>query len=120
MASEDRSRYNALEGLLGTPARKPVLFDKLIPNRIQNILLVSSLYDSYTFVEDGRISDLLFTEYLHLNLRYAPRVNRVSTASKALTLIENERYDLVISMLRVGDLNVREFGAKIEHLILDP
>ncbi|MCP4680224.1 MAG: histidine kinase [Deltaproteobacteria bacterium] len=109
-------KYNALETILGYREQKPVLFDTLMPKRIQNILLVSSLYDSYTFVEDGRLTDLLFSEYLELNLRYAPRVSRVSTAHKALRRLETDRYDLVISMLRVGDMNVRDFGLKVRRI----
>jgi DNA-binding NarL/FixJ family response regulator len=109
-------KYDALETILGHREQKPVFFEKLMPKRIQNVLLVSSLYDSYTFVEDGRLTDLLFSEYLDLNLRYAPRVDRVSTAAKALRRLETDRYDLVISMLRVGDMNVREFGLKVRRI----
>ncbi len=108
--------YNVVETILGYREQKPILFETLMPKRIQNILLVSSLYDSYTFVEDGRLTDLLFSEYLELNLRYAPRVSRVSTAQKALRQLETDRYDLVISMLRVGDMNVREFGMKVRRI----
>ena len=91
-------------------------FDSLMPHRVRNILLVSSLYDSYTFVEDGRLTSMLFSEYLELNIRYAPRIDRVSTATKALELIESERYDLVISMLRIGDMNIREFGRRVREI----
>jgi DNA-binding NarL/FixJ family response regulator len=109
-------KYDALETLLGQAKEKPVSYTMLMPKRIQNILLVSSLYDSFTFVEDGQLTDLFFSEYLDLNLRYAPRVNRVSTAQKALRKLETDNYDLVISMLRVGDMNVREFGLEVRRI----
>ena len=85
-------------------------FDRLMSRRVLNILLVSSLYDSFTFEEDGRLSEMLLSDYLELNLRYAPHVDRVSTAHKALAKLESKRYDMVISMLRLGDMNPLEFG----------
>ncbi|MDJ0763289.1 MAG: PEP/pyruvate-binding domain-containing protein [Myxococcota bacterium] len=109
-------KHNDLDLVLGNREHKPIQFDTLMPKRIQNILLVSSLYDSYTFVQDGRLTDLLFSEYLDLNLRYAPHVDRVSTAQKALRKLESDNYDLVISMLRVGDMNVREFGLRVRRI----
>lgn len=109
-------KYSALDSLLGTTEMRPVLFDRLMPKKIHHILIVSSLYDSYTFVEDERLTDMFFTEYLHLNLRYAPRVDRVSTAQKALQRLENEHYDLVISMMRVGDINIQEFGQRVRKI----
>jgi len=71
-------RHNALETILGYQEIKPILFENLMPKRIQNILLVSSLYDSYTFVEDGNLTDIFFSEYSELNLRY----RRESTTSR--------------------------------------
>ena len=78
-------------------------FHSLMPHRVHNILLVASLYDAYTFEEDGRIGELLFAEYLELGLRYAPRVKRVSTVENATRLLCKEHFDLVISMPRIGE-----------------
>ncbi len=80
-----------------------VPFHSLMPHRVHNILLVASLYDAYTFEEDGRIGELLFAEYLEMGLRYAPRVKRASTVEEATLLLLDEHFDLVISMPRVGE-----------------
>ena len=39
-------------------------FENLMPFRVQNILLVSSLYDSFILREDGRLNELLIDESL--------------------------------------------------------
>jgi hypothetical protein len=103
-------RDHLLDALLGTPKNVEVPLDSLMPWRVSNLLLVSSLYDCYTFIEDGRLSEMLFSEYLELNLRFTPSIQRVSTAQEALEKLHNEHFDLFISMPRVGDMNVMEFG----------
>jgi len=87
--------------------------------RVTNILLVSSLYDSYTFEEDGGLSELLFAEYLELNLRYAPRIDRVSTGEEALAKLRADRFDLVISMRRLGDMDIARFSRKAYRIVPD-
>ncbi len=103
-------RDQALDSLFGSPRRREAPYDSLMPRRGNNLLLVTSLYDCYTFIEDGRLSEMLFSEYLELNLRFAPSVERVSTGHEALERLQSEHFDLVISMPRVGEMNVREFG----------
>jgi hypothetical protein len=109
-------RDPSLDTLLGPPERADVPLDLLIPSRVRDVLVVSSLYDSFTFVEDGQLSELLVSEYLELNLRYAPRIVRVSTAEEALLRLRSESFDLVISMLSVGDMDVRRFGRAVHEL----
>ncbi len=78
--------------------------------------MVSSYYDAFVLEEDGRISEKIFSEYLDLNLRYVPRINRVSSAEEALLLLEEGHYDLVITMMRIADMDVMEFGRKIKEI----
>jgi len=106
----------ALDAILGTPDHVDAPFDSLMPRRMNNILLVTSLYDCYTFIEDGRLSEMLFSEYLELNLRFAPSIERVSTAQEALARLRSESFDLVISMPRVGEMNVRDFGHAVHTI----
>ena len=87
-------------------------FDRLMPYRIRDILLVSSLYDSFILEQDGRLTELLLSEYTQLNLSYAPLVTRVSSGEDALVLLAERRFDLVITMTHLGDMGVKDFGAK--------
>lgn len=108
-------RDRILDELLGIPEQTETLYDSLIPRRVNNLLLVASLYDSYTFIEDGRLAEMLLNEFMELNLQYSPHIHRVSTAMEALDLIGRKAFDLVISMPRVGEMNVREFGARVQE-----
>lgn len=92
------------------------IFHDLMKFRVREILLVSSYYDAFVLEEDGRISEKIFSEYLDLNLRYVPRLNRVSSAEEALQLLEEGHYDLVITMMRIADMDVMEFGRKVKEI----
>ncbi|MDR3673400.1 MAG: PEP/pyruvate-binding domain-containing protein [Holophaga sp.] len=105
-----------LDALLGAPEQTEIPFEALMPRRVENLLLVTSLYDSYTFIEDGRLSEMLLEEFMELHLQSSPNIRRVSTAREALDLIGRVPFDLVISMPRVGDMNVRAFGPAVRAL----
>lgn len=73
-------------------------------NRVRDILLVSTFYDAFIFEQEGQLSDLIFGEYKQLNLTTAPRINSVPTASEAINALTGRKYDLVITMMRIGDM----------------
>jgi len=77
----------------------------LMQNRINEVLLVSSTYDSFIIDEDARLSDQIFEEFHNLNLRTLPHIFRVSSAAQALELLEHRKFDLVITMRRLGEIN---------------
>ncbi|MFO7653036.1 MAG: PEP/pyruvate-binding domain-containing protein [Candidatus Krumholzibacteriia bacterium] len=81
-------------------------FGHLMPFRVQEILLVSSLYDAFTLEEGGRLTELLLNEYRELNLSFSPHVTRVGTGAEALRLSEVRRFDMVLAMSRLGDMDV--------------
>lgn len=110
-------RDRKLDEIVGRRGVETVPFYTLMSKRIRNILLVSSLYDSYTLEEDGKFTEILFSEYLLLNLRYAPRIVRVSTGEEALQRLDKERFDLVISMLSIGSMQCDELGKAISEKV---
>ncbi|NOQ23687.1 MAG: histidine kinase [Candidatus Aegiribacteria sp.] len=110
-------RDRKLDEIVGRRGAETVPFYTLMSKRIRNILLVSSLYDSYTLEEDGKFTEVLFSEYLNLNLRYAPRIVRVSTGEEALQRLDQESFDLVISMLSIGSMQCDELGKAITEKI---
>src|SRR5258708_34354599 len=61
-------------------------FENLMPFKVQDILLVSSLYDSFILREDGRLNDLLIHESLELTLRQIPVIKHVSTCPAPVQL----------------------------------
>ena len=81
--------------------------------RIRSILLICNSYDSFSLEEDGRIETQIAQEYAELGLSNPPQIRRVETTAEALTLFEGgERFDLVITMYYVGEINVFEFSEK--------
>ena len=81
--------------------------------RIRSILLICNSYDSFSLEEDGRIETQISQEYAELGLSNPPQIRRVETTADALVLFEGgERFDLVITMYYVGEINVFDFSEK--------
>jgi len=90
-------------------------FQKLMPFRIRDILLVSSLYDLYLFEEDGRLYELLREEYQGLNLSHAPELTRVSSGEEAMKMVlEETRFDLIIITLHIEDMQAHTFAKLVK------
>ena len=51
-------------------------FQNLMRYRVREVLLVSSLYDSFILEEDGRLYEQILSGYLDLNLSNAPDITR--------------------------------------------
>ncbi len=95
-------------------------FQQLMSFHVQDILLVSSLYDSFILAEDGDLGELVLTEFLDLNLRHTPELTHVSTGERALALAtEQKPLDLIISSLNLGDMNVLELVRRVREAGLD-
>lgn len=92
------------------------LFESLMFRRVRNILLVASQYDAFVFVEDGRLMEALHSGYLELNLSYAPSITAVSTIDEAIDKLSHMPFDLVINILRTGDMDVENFGRRAEQV----
>ena len=87
----------------------------LMPFQVRDILLVSTLYDSFILEEDGRFSDKLFSEYMELHLGSVPRMTRASTGGEALKQLRTRQFDLVLVMSRVADMKPGEFARKVKR-----
>jgi CheY-like chemotaxis protein len=74
-------------------------FPNLMLRRIEEILLVSSAYESFILEEDGLLTELIFSEYTDLGLTHAPHVARAGSREEALAAIRDGDFDLVITML---------------------
>jgi CheY-like chemotaxis protein len=83
-------------------------FEKLMPHRIKNVLLVASLYDSFLLADDDRLNEALFGE-LPESGRGTPKITRVATTEAALEKVKRGSYDLVIAMIQVGETDMEIF-----------
>lgn len=91
-------------------------FENLMPFRVQDILLVSSLYDSFILREDGRLNELLIGESLELNLPHVPGITHVSSYPEALALARSEpRFNLIVTNLSVGGTDAAQFAREVKR-----
>jgi hypothetical protein len=95
-------------------------FDNLMPFKVQNILLVSSLYDSFILREDGRLNELLIDESLDLNLQQLPGITHVSSCGEALDMACSQpRFNLIVTNLTVADMTAAELAREVKRAQLD-
>ncbi len=94
---------------------KNEILHELMPYRVRDILLVSSLYDQFILEEDGILAERLIWEYQSLNLSFPPRVTRVSTGNEALEMLKKRHFDLVITMIRLSDIDPFGLGKAIKE-----
>lgn len=87
-------------------------FDGLMPYRIREVLLVSSLYDAFILQEDGQVAALLMEEGGDLS---GPRLTRASTAMEAMDLLEGRaRFDLIIVTPQIGEPGPLAFAEEVK------
>ena len=110
------------------PIAEPILdaeerlegFENLMPFKVHNILLVSSLYDSFILREDGRLNELLIDESLELNLQQIPGITHVSSCAEALNVAStNPQFNLIVTNLTVGDTNAADLAREVRRAGLD-
>src|SRR5271157_2565504 len=95
-------------------------FENLMPFRVQDILLVSSLYDSFILREDGRLNELLIGESLELNLSQVPGITHVSSGAEALALARAQpRFNMIVTNLHVGDMDAAQLAREVKNAGLD-
>src|SRR5580693_4033629 len=95
-------------------------FENLMPFRVQDILLVSSLYDSFILREDGRLNELLIGESLELEQQQIPGITHVSRGVEALALARSQpRFNLIVTNLEVEDMDAAQLAREVKAAGLD-
>jgi len=105
-----RNRYEADHEQLSK------MFHSLMPFKVQEVLLVSSLYDAFVIEEEGRISELIIGEYRHLLLSSPPKVTRANSWYTAMSRLKENRFDMVITMSKNIGMDPYEFGKEIKKI----
>ena len=85
--------------------------------RVSDILLVSSLYDSFILAEEGLVGERIASEFLDLSLRPPPSMTRVSTGREALAAVAAEnRFNLVITSPSIGDMPAASLAERLREI----
>ena len=88
-----------------TSSTSDLHFQDLMLYRIHEILLIASPYDGYILEQDGKLTEQILTEYIGMNLSYAPRVWNATSAKLAMDMLEKRSFNLIIIMMRKDSLN---------------
>ncbi|MBU8911183.1 MAG: phosphoenolpyruvate synthase PpsA [Desulfobacterales bacterium] len=109
---------------MDTPAKSPKsgslkIYHELMANKVGDILLVSCPYDAFIMEEEGRLSTRIINEYQGLNLSKPPRLTWASSASEAFQRLEEKKFDLIIAMPSLDEMDVYSFGAEVKKRYFD-
>src|SRR5580704_10479701 len=94
-------------------------FENLMRFKVHNILLVSSLYDSFILREDGRLNELLIDQSLDLSPEHVPGITHVSSCAEAAELARSQQFNLIVTNLTVGDMNAAQLASDVKQAGLD-
>ena len=92
------------------------VFHELMAKKVTDILLVSSPYEAFIMEEEGRLAERIIHEYRGLNLSRPPMLTWVSTAREAMNALATKKFDLVITMPQVDEMDAYVLGRKIKAL----
>jgi hypothetical protein len=90
------------------------VFYELMSIKVREILFVSSPYDAFIMEEDGSPASRIINEYSGLNLSLPPRVTRSSSAREALSLLNKKKFDMVLTMPHLDDMDAFSLGLEIK------
>ncbi len=93
------------------------IFHELMARKVRDILLVSTPYDAWILEEDCRLSERIIHEYRGLNLSNPPRFTWVSSAQEALAMLNLKKFDMVITMRQLADMDVFALGEEIKKKV---
>lgn len=95
-------------------------FQHLMARRVENIILVSSTYDTFILQEDGQLGELLLGEFLDLHLHHTTGLTHVATGGEAIALAKAEsRFNLIVTAVNLGDMNAAELPRAVREAGLD-
>jgi CheY-like chemotaxis protein len=90
------------------------VFHELMTRKVVDILLISSPYEAFVMEEEGRLAERIIHEYRGLNLSRPPMLTWVSSARQALAALSRKKFDLVITMPRVDEIDADALGRQIK------
>jgi CheY-like chemotaxis protein len=88
--------------------------------RVHDILLVSSMYDSFILAEDGELQEVILKEFLDLNVRHTPGITHVTTADEAVALSrDGSSFNLIIASTFLGDVTAEDLAQRLRRAGID-
>ncbi len=88
-------------------------FKELMPFRISRVLLIASAYDSFMLSDDESLNETFFGQIQSVSSSSKAVIERARNDEEALELLAGREFDLVISMIQVGETNMDDFVSAI-------
>ena len=107
------------DSLLSRLYLKDTAFQSLMRKRIFNVLLIATPYDAFMMEEDGRVEELVYFEYVALNLSSPPRFVKAANYEEAYTELADKKFDLIIAMPGVDVSETFREARRIDSLYPD-
>ncbi len=89
------------------------ILERSMPYRVQNIMLIASLYDSFVFEVDGFLAEQVAQDFYLLNLDNQPSISHASSLESAESILKYEQIDIVIIHLA----SMRSIALKLVGLL---
>lgn len=102
-------------------------YQDLMSQQVRHVVLVSSLYESFTLAEDGHLHERVLGKFMEASPREPPDLTRVSSGRDALKLLRSggRKVDLIIASPEMGDMDaiglaraLREEGLSVPMALL--
>ncbi len=90
------------------------ILHQLNTNKINEILLVATAYEAFILEKDGRLVERIHDEFSEINLFYFPRITRASNTQEALEYLENQNFDLVITLANLPHNDAFELSKAVK------
>lgn len=85
-----------------------------MPFKVQEILLISTLYDAYSIEKEDRLTDNILGEYSKLSLSSIPRITGVSSFEEAMEKLDEKYFNMIIIMMGADTVTPLEMSRKIK------
>lgn len=90
------------------------IYHDLMRFKVNEILLIATLYDAFSIEREGRFVDEIFGEFHHLNLNSFPRITGVSSEEEVQEHLLKKNFDLVIIIASVDRKKPESFASIIK------
>lgn len=88
-------------------------FKELMPLRISRVLLIASAYDSFMLSDDESLNETFFGQIQSVSSSSKTIIERARNDEEAIDMLANREFDLVISMIQIGETNMDDFVCAI-------
>lgn len=90
------------------------IYHDLMPFKVNEILLISTLYDAYSIEREDRLTDNILGEYAKLSLSSVPRITGVSSLEEALEKLDERYFNMVIIMMGADTVSPLKMARRIK------